>query len=97
MGRPPPQIWGGGPFPSPLGLRLCLAACRCDFSVCKCDRLRRVPVQEQPFLTDQRGQRMMYIGSVDIVTTSKMKRRLHRRSIVEDKIANNSKSAEPQP
>ena len=33
------------------------------------------------FLADQRGPRKICIGSVDILTTNKVKRNLHRKSI----------------
>ena len=58
-----------------------LAACKCNFSDCKCDKFHRVPIKEQMFLADQRGPRKMYIGSVDILTTNKLKRKMHRKSI----------------
>ena len=63
-----------------------LAACKCDFTQCKCDKYHRVPVQEQPFLADQRGQQKMCIGSIDNQTTKKLKRRFRRRLRVEVKL-----------
>jgi len=54
-----------------------IAACKCDFSMCNCDKLRRVPVQEQLFLSDQRSLRLLFIGSADHMET---KRRMRRKS-----------------
>lgn len=56
-----------------------LAACKCDFNDCKCDKVYCVPVEEQKFLTDQRSLRVMFIGPVDISATNIMKRKLARR------------------
>ena len=59
-----------------------VAACKCEISKCKCEKLFRVPIQEQPFLADQRNLRLMCIGSVDILTTNNLKRKLERKSKV---------------
>ena len=53
-----------------------LAACKCEFSKCTCDKLLRVPARKRPFLADQRNLRLMCIGSVDVLTTNNLKQRL---------------------
>ena len=57
-----------------------VAACKCDFSMCQCEKLNCVPIQERPFLADQRSLRLICIGSVDILETHKLKRKLERKS-----------------
>ena len=56
-----------------------IAACKCKFDLCKCDKLRKVPAGEQMFLNDQRNLRIMFIGRVDIATTKKINRNLKRK------------------
>ncbi len=53
-----------------------VAACKCDFAQCKCDKIHRIPVIEQPFLDDQRNLRLMCIGSVDTLATRAIRRRI---------------------
>jgi len=48
-----------------------IAACKCtDFSLCSCDKTKKVPIPERVFLTDQRTVRKMMIGPVDIPSTN---------------------------
>lgn len=46
-----------------------IAACKCVLTECHCDPARKVPKDEQEFLTDQRTVRLMCIGSVDKLAT----------------------------
>ena len=46
---------------------------------CCCPCEQRVPIMEQQFLLDQRSQRKMAIGSVDVETTNK-----NEKKIIED-------------
>lgn len=41
------------------------ATCKCEFLYRTCEKFKKVPVLEQPFLKDQRTSRVMAIGSVD--------------------------------
>ena len=43
-----------------------IAACKCEFQTCKREKSKKVPQREQAFLADQRGKRVMAIGTVDI-------------------------------
>jgi len=45
---------------------------------CKCEKSRKVPVQEIKFLLDQRNNRKMVIGGVDVGTTSRLRKRQSR-------------------
>lgn len=36
-----------------------IASCKCEFSACKCEKSRKVPIQKQKFLLDQRSFRKM--------------------------------------
>ncbi|KAK3924212.1 2,6-dihydroxypyridine 3-monooxygenase [Frankliniella fusca] len=57
-----------------------VAACKCpSFENCKCERLLKVPVQEQSFILDQRTDRKMVIGGVDVKTTAVLQKREARR------------------
>lgn len=42
-----------------------VAACKCDFVSCNCDKLRKVPLAERAFLQDQRTTRNMVMGGID--------------------------------
>ena len=49
-----------------------ISACKCsEFKKCSCPCERRVPIMEQQFLLNQRSQRKMAIGSMDVETTNK--------------------------
>lgn len=54
-----------------------VAACKCaSFNECTCPKDRRVPIDEQDFLIDQRsGHRMYHIDRVDQKATRKIRRR----------------------
>ncbi|KAB0805607.1 hypothetical protein PPYR_02577 [Photinus pyralis] len=60
-----------------------------DISVCKCACLdsckcsTKIPRAEREFLTDQRGDRKMYIGSIDAKSTKVMARKQLRREFEE--------------
>ena len=56
-----------------------VAACKCKIGQCQCEKMFRVPAQEQKFLADQRTLRLMCIGSVDIAATNNLKRKLERK------------------
>ena len=55
-----------------------IVECKCDFAKCKFDKLIRVSAQEQVFLTDQKNLRRLYIVSIDVLATSRLKRKLTR-------------------
>ena len=48
-----------------------IAACKCVY-YCHCKTERKVPIKEQLFLRDQRTLRVMYISTVDKVSTKKL-------------------------
>lgn len=60
-----------------------IAACKCVFVSCKCERIKKVPASEQAFLLDQRTCRKMAIGNLDIIATQKL-RRAEKRKLQEE-------------
>ena len=38
-----------------------ICTCKCK-GICHCDRSKRIPIVEIPFVTDQRNERLMYIN-----------------------------------
>ncbi|KAK9876090.1 hypothetical protein WA026_011197 [Henosepilachna vigintioctopunctata] len=58
-----------------------LSSCKCkDLELCKCSKDQKIPKEERAFLIDQRTEREMIIGTVDLLT-SKSKRKLSDRNI----------------
>ena len=56
-----------------------ISSCKCSsFHSCKCEKLKKVPLLEQDFLTDQRNDRKMRIAGVDKVTIEKYKKKEER-------------------
>ena len=54
-----------------------ISTCKCtNFATCACSREKKVSVQEQQFLCDQRTLRKMYIGSIDKRTTKRNEKTL---------------------
>ncbi|KAK5648087.1 hypothetical protein RI129_002979 [Pyrocoelia pectoralis] len=57
-----------------------------DISLCKCKNISlcsckiKVPVRERTFLSDQRSERKMVIGSVDRATTKRIERAAYRKA-----------------
>lgn len=66
-----------------------VAACKCLISCnestqevtisCSCPKDSKVPLDELPFLYDQRNSRIMFIGGVDKLATIKLQRRVNRK------------------
>lgn len=47
-----------------------ISSCKCvSREICKCEKSRKVPTIEWPFLTDQRSERKMRIGGIDMAVT----------------------------
>lgn len=57
-----------------------IAACKCEFQTCKCEKSKKVPQREQAFLADQRTKRVMAIGTVDIKVTTKIAKTMNRKN-----------------
>lgn len=58
-----------------------LSSCKCkDLELCKCSKDQKIPKEERAFLIDQRTERKMIMGTVDLLT-SKRKRKLSDRKI----------------
>lgn len=58
-----------------------LSSCKCkDLELCKCSKDQKIPKEERAFLIDQRTERKMIMGTVDLLT-SKRKRKLSDRNI----------------
>ncbi|KAK0043130.1 hypothetical protein Bpfe_027477 [Biomphalaria pfeifferi] len=51
-----------------------IAICKCVPGNCGCAKQNKVPPQEEHFLQDQRTLRIMFIGSVDRVSSAKLKK-----------------------
>lgn len=57
-----------------------ISACKCvDFQKCVCPKNRKVPEEERGFLLDQRSQRKMIIGAVDVITSKKNEQKYQRQ------------------
>lgn len=56
-----------------------IASCKCDSSSCHCEKTRKIPKPEQQFLLDQRTQRKMRIGGIDLKATKKLQAKLQRK------------------
>ena len=56
-----------------------ITACKCKKSLCKCDKTRRVPIEERTFLSYQRTTRNMAIGSIDRTITERKRKRMIRQ------------------
>lgn len=59
-----------------------ICSCKCKNignSMCTCEKNRRVPKRETAFLIDQRTERKMIIGSIDLVTTKRESDRIERK------------------
>lgn len=58
-----------------------LCSCKCkDLELCKCSKDQKIPKEERAFLIDQRTERKMIMGTVDLLT-SERKRKLSDRKI----------------
>lgn len=58
-----------------------ISACKCsDWMKCRCSKKKKVPIDEREFLLDQRNQRKMMIGSVDVAKTAHNMRRENRKN-----------------
>lgn len=56
-----------------------ISACKCKaFAQCICPKDKKVPKQEQTFLTDQRTSRVMVICGIDVTATKKLQKTLKR-------------------
>ncbi|XP_050309269.1 uncharacterized protein LOC126745454 [Anthonomus grandis grandis] len=56
-----------------------VAVCKCvDFQNCSCSKPNKVPLNERPFLQDQRSDRKMMIGSVDFKAVRHQQKRENR-------------------
>ncbi len=57
-----------------------IAACKCTgVTKCGCNKLRKVPTEEQPFLADQRSMRLMIMSGVDQAASVQLKKNLERK------------------
>lgn len=57
-----------------------ISYCKCsDFSNCQCPKIKKVPINERNFLSDQRTIRKMFIGTIDQRTTASMEVTKQRR------------------
>jgi hypothetical protein len=61
-----------------------LSSCKCKtFELCSCLRDRKVPIEEQDFLIDQRTNRKMYMKSVDVTATKRKNKLIERKQKLE--------------
>lgn len=51
-----------------------ICSCKCKDNNCTCLKPMKVSIREKEFLEDQRGERKMFIDSVDIQTTKLMEK-----------------------
>ena len=60
-----------------------ISACKCaDIAGCICPKIRKVPIKEQEFLTDQRTTRKMYMSAIDVKTSLQLQAREQRQNKV---------------
>ena len=65
------------------------SACKCNsFENCSCPKIKKVPILEQHFLTDQRNARNMIIGGVDIENTKILQQREIRKNNLQKSVCN---------
>ena len=58
-----------------------ICSCKCpDTYKCTCDKSRKVPTKEIPFLLDQRGERKMTIGGEDVTETKRLRKQQKRKA-----------------
>lgn len=56
------------------------ALCKCEsFQACNCSKEKKVPILEREFLLDQRNERKMFIGAIDIKVSSVLQQRVTRK------------------
>ncbi|CAG4928614.1 unnamed protein product [Colias eurytheme] len=66
-----------------------IAACKCEnFNLCKCPKELKVPILERAFLIDQRTERKMGIGRIDLKISTQNARRFLRKQPRETRQAN---------
>jgi len=57
-----------------------IATCKCEsFDSCNCETLRKIPIAERIFLLDQRTDRKMTIGNIDVKSSKKNIDRINRK------------------
>lgn len=57
-----------------------ICSCKCANRLsCNCDKTRKIPDIEWPFIEDQRSMRRMAIGNVDKKVTANLKRKIERK------------------
>lgn len=57
-----------------------IATCKCaNQNVCVCERTRKIPTSERNFLNDQRSDKKMIIGGVDVATSQKQSLLIERK------------------
>ena len=56
-----------------------IAACKCFGGDCNCPAIKKVPKREIEFLNDQRNERKMRIGPIDVTTTQSIRKAEERR------------------
>lgn len=53
-----------------------IVACKCvEFSICNCEKSRKLPIIEQVFIIDQRTTRKIVVTSINISTTKKLQKK----------------------
>ena len=55
-----------------------IATCKCS-GECNCPKYRKVPAAECAFLADQRSERKMMIGNIDLKETCRLQKRETRK------------------
>ncbi|KAJ8928633.1 hypothetical protein NQ314_018777 [Rhamnusium bicolor] len=64
-----------------------IAACKCiSFEKCLCDKSKKMPIKERPFLLDQRSTRKMMIGNVDYKMSKQLQNRTKRKKNQEERL-----------
>lgn len=69
-----------------------ISSCKCvEYSLCSCPKDRKVPERERVFLLDQRTERKMIIGGIDVCTSLKLTEKFERQEKEASRIAKQRK------
>lgn len=75
-----------------------ISSCKCQpIESCACEKSRKVPIIEQEFLVDQRGERSMIIAGVDRLETGKQQQRYIRNEAILRQTTSSAKANSPEP
>ena len=73
-----------------------ISSCKCkDFANCTCSKEKKIPKAEREFFEDQKKDRDIYIGALDIAMTRKNIEKQNRQRTIDEGIANRGRGRPP--